>query len=374
MTQMKLPIVDYTGKLYPQNSLKDKYLICSQHVLTSICYLLKSVIKLGMPPENIAILGKCYSCNMHAYEQMKKLNIYVSPLTFKYDSHEAFDLTFDNCIDLFLQNCKNKIQPRKDEKLIVLDDGGHLLPKISKVYKNHKQIKGIEQTSAGYNKLKSSNLNFPIINIARSFSKLHAESSFIAKSQVDSLKKICDIKGKKVLIIGRGYIGTAIKEHLDKYCHIDFFDIIDELSTIKKIDFSLYDIIIGATGKISFDIDQNSLPKNKKIIFVSLSSSDREFNAVKFRRLFPQNHNCHLDLTINKITLINSGFPINFFGSKSGNIPSADIQLTIALLLAGIAGNKSEAKGFIELDTSVENNILDRWINYKLENDVEKKN
>ena len=89
----KLELLEFTAKHFPRDTLKDTYLIGCQHVLPSLYYLLKSAIQLGLPPENISIIGKCYSSSKLAHYMLRKENIFVSDDSFSYDSHIAI-ITF----------------------------------------------------------------------------------------------------------------------------------------------------------------------------------------------------------------------------------------------------------------------------------------
>ena len=95
-----------------------------------------------------------------------------------------------------------------------------------------------------------------------------------------------------------------------------------------------FDCIIGCTGKTVIPNQvHNKLSPGTSLI--SASSSDREFDSCFFRQQLLENTDCHSDLILNNILLVNSGFPVNFDGERE-NIDIEKIQLTIALITAAI--------------------------------------
>lgn len=58
---------------------------------------------------------------------------------------------------------------------------------------------------------------------------------------------------------------------------------------------------------------------------------------------------------------INSGFPLNFYGSEYDNIPLNDIQLILSLLLAGLCQRSPLYNGICELDKDIQYAILNKY-------------
>lgn len=360
MLPSKLHILDDVCNIFPKNLLKDTYLICCQHVLPSLVYFMESAQILGMPKENISVIGKCYSTSELAYRMLRKNEIFVSKDSFYYNSHEEFDAQFSRNIDLFLLDRLSNINLSDDKKIIILDDGGELLMSANKYLSKYNNLLGVEQTSSGYNKLVDKAINFPIINVARSKAKLNFESPHIAISILYRLTKITDIRKKQILIIGKGVIGMELADKLKKYSTIDFYDKKFGDSLQDVVELKKYDIIIGATGEAVMSENLYSFLK-KNVLLISVSSSDREFSAVNLRKKIEPNLDCHKNVSVNNIHLINSGFPINFYGSHYDNVPLKDIQLTVSLLFAGICQETSRNTGFIELDNNIHDFILKKF-------------
>lgn len=121
-----------------------------------------------------------------------------------------------------------------------------------------------------------------------------------------------------------------------------------------------FDIIIGATGNnvMNKKMYQHLM---KNVYLISASSSDREFEAVNLRKMVDRNSECHKSYNIQNINLVNSGFPLNFYGSDYDNVPLNDIQLTFSLLLAGICQRNSLYNGICELDKDIQYSILKKY-------------
>lgn len=354
----KLHLLEFTTGLFAKNQLQNTYLIACQHLLPSLQYFLREVNKLGMPIENMSVIGKCYSSSRLAYKMLQADNIYVSNDSFAYDSHIAFDEQFKAYIENFIKHRLAMIDSIQDKNIIILDDGGELINAANKILSKHENIFGVEQTSSGYNKLQHEKLFFPVINVARSYGKLNFESPHIAISVLNQLKKNVNINKKNILILGKGVIGSVLQRYISDHSNIDFYDQLNHKSILSEIDLAKYDIIIGATGdKV---IDDEVYPYLKKNVFLmSVSSSDREFSAVNLRNKTNKNFDCHKTLHVNNINLVNSGFPINFYGSDYDNVPLENIQLTCALLLAGICQTRPAVDGFVDLNMDVQLAILE---------------
>jgi S-adenosylhomocysteine hydrolase len=361
----RLPLLEYLAHAMPKDLLGDVYLIGCQHILPSTHLMLKSMMDLGLQAENIGMIGKCYSTSKLAMENMIQDGIYVCKSSVSFDSHESFDAQFRNNIEMFLKQQIIKMDIKKDSKIIILDDGGELLLAAHNLLTDYKYIYGVEQTSSGYHKLNEVDLRYPIVNVARSKAKLNIESPMIIESidtQLTNALSVLSLKPTSCLIIGNGYIGKCLLERLqNRYALINCYDIERYKSDLTHMDLNEYDLIIGATGR---NVISNNNMLRKGHILVSVSSSDREFNSVTFRNLLPRNTDCHQHVLCNDVWLLNSGFPINFYGTDYDNVPLLDIQLTIGLLFSGVLQLLSRMEhhyGFIELDENLQNTIISNY-------------
>lgn len=356
---MVLPLLAYTYELYPNVDLSKTLLIGCQHVVGTTMDLFQELLKKGLRPENAYVLGKCYSTNTEAFASLKALEIQVSPLSTVFNSHVSFDEQFQAHINAFLDDIQHEQSFAAFEKIILLDDGGFLLMAAKNFFHDHGKLIGIEQTSSGFEKIKDAELPFPIINVARSRAKLEGESPLIAAVVVEKIiEYIHEVKlvTPKILIVGQGYIGRAVAELLAKNYSVETHDANQGVFN----NHHEFDLIIGATGQPIISPEQFFMLK-KSVHLISVSSSDREFSAVSLRKLAAVSQDCHKNISINDIHLVNGGFPINFDGRLHPVAPE-QIQLTRSLLLAGVCEveNGSHAIGLHDL-SSLQDSILTKF-------------
>lgn len=370
---MHLPLLDYLCKSKKNIDLSDVALVGAQHILETTRTMLDSLISKGLKPSNVSVLGKCYSTSFEVACEMEESGIYVSPYSTQFNSIQDYDTQYHTFIDKFGDYCFSRLKKNQDrfKKIILLDDGGFLIKKAQVFFEDHLNLVGIEQTSSGFHALKDTHLDFPVINVARSSAKLEYESPMIAQAIAKSIKKALEHKNlrlSKALIIGGGAIGRAIADRLKKTTEVKIFDVNPSLSSISSEEISEYlqhcDLIIGATG-IKSSISNELLANTAKpVVVISASSSDREFDAVHLREGFNRSSNCHKDYEVNNILLLNSGFPVNFYGGKH-SVPPHLIQLTRSLLaLAVFQGVEGEFRsGLIDLDPQWQELLLKEFQN-----------
>ena len=366
----ELPLLRHTVELYPNVNLSDTYIICAQHLVSTSYSLFYTLLQLGLKPHNLSVIGKCYSTDPSAAIEMKQLGIDICPSSLNFDSHKSFDQQYISNIKTFLSKRFLKLKNNRFEKVVVLDDGGVLIEEVNSLLKRNKLLIGIEQTSSGYHKIKRLKLNFPVINVARSSAKLIHESPIIARLVLDSLiQRLTElsVNTRKALIIGNGPIGSQIYKFLNKTHEVLLFDKDPAKSDINREalirSLGTIDLIIGCTGTAALCSEEISLLK-KNCILASASSSDREFNAEELRKKIPVVRDCHKDLMIDNIWLINCGFPINF-SSNFTDVDCDELQLTRSLLLVSIlqsvCDRDSNRIGFIPLDMEKEKEILRQY-------------
>ena len=365
---MELPLVKYVIDSFEDINLKNVALIGAQHLLGTTLDLFNYLFTKGLSPKNTFLIGKCYSSSSLVAKEMEKFGIYICSSSFKFISHQSFDKQYSENIETFIR--KVLPQAKKNKKIVFLDDGGHLIKIANKILTDFSYVYGVEQTTSGYDVLKNFSLNFPVINVARSSAKLVYESPMIARIVADRIDRSIDslnLIGKKTLIIGGGAIGRSIYERLKFDVDATIFDSQRKLSMIEASDFddclSRSDLIIGCTGKPVLRPKHYRLLK-KGVFLISASSSDREFEAVRFRKKAKAFVNPYKNIQIEGINLLNSGFPINFDGHKH-SVPAKLIQLTRALLAAGIFQVLNEefpTKKMVLLDIELQRNLIGKFL------------
>lgn len=315
---------------------------------------------LGLRAENIHVLGKCYSTNEKVRLEMGLKGIQVSPHSSLFYSHRAYDDLFDKLVRDFLKSKLDAL--RSFEKVILLDDGGHLLKAAMELSTEEKRrIIGIEQTSSGYEKLRNCRLDFPVINVAKCEAKEKYEPDWVAQSIVGKTFEKLSKEPEHILIIGRGVIGRSIFSILSGKYQVEFWDIKDSSLPIDPF-LERADLVFGCTGNVSIPHSKHSLIK-QGCVLASGSSSDREFDGVHFRKRFAASNNCHADFNDGRFTLLNGGFPVNFTGRVHSILPER-IQLiralkTIGVLQAATLGQREN--GLIDLDRAHQDALIKKW-------------
>jgi S-adenosylhomocysteine hydrolase len=362
----KLETVENIAREFENKQLDRVLLIACQHILKTNCQMFNSLFEKGLKPKNVFLMGKCYSTDKEALNWFIEKGVNVHKNSEAFDSHSDFDISFNNYIKEFLKSALSQVNLGDYERVIILDDGAHMLNLANRILKSTKNFVGIEQTSSGYNKLKNQRLRFPVINVARSKAKLDHESPIVADLFVKNLElELKDLKkkAKNILIIGNGPIGKSISDKLSNKCSISIYDKDALKSDFKdkkelKNKISRFDLIIGCTGESSFPTEFYSLLK-EGVVLASASSSDREFSAKAIRVLGERYFQCHRNFEARGIHILNSGFPLTFTRKQMG-AEGKNIQLTRALIFSSIfiALKKKRKNEFLEINPKIQEKII----------------
>ncbi len=303
------------------------YLVCCQHLLDAQLKMFEHLIGFGFDPKKIIVLGKAYSSNKEIISALSDLGITVVQPEF---TGSSFDSEHKN-------NCKKIVELIPDDtSSIILDDGAELIKAF--VESKKKVLFAVEQTSSGFRKLEKESLPFPVVNVARSSTKLVQESPLIARLCFERIKSYLSEKQifkPSILVVGLGPIGEAILQvfKLSDFTVEGFDTKLGHDNLPAFIQKMKPDVIIGATGfNILEKRDIDTLLSEKRTYLISVSSSDREFPVAEFRK----DRKIHNDVTYKNITFVNNGFPITFKGNRSELTPF-EIEKTICLLGGSIA-------------------------------------
>lgn len=372
MKVQKFKILDYLNSIFTKVDLSECHVICVQHVVASTISLFNALFENGLKPENLSAIGKCYSTRPEALEHLLKKGVNVSRESLHFNPYRPFDLEFKRVLLEFFEQKVKVLQENKCKKLIVLDDGGELLLLMNALLKKDEfwrgKVVGIEQTTAGYDKLKSESLLLPVVNVARSSIKLFHESPFVARVAVERMLNHLNALGfspKNALIIGNGAIGSHIHSEIKELFRTETFDLDHSKSSLKNDSYATvlkdFDLIIGCTGKTVIHPNQFQYLKRGACL-VSVSSSDREFSGFDLRNGVEGISSCHQDICTNGVYLLNCGFPVNFDDAyEELDIP--EFQLTRAILLSGIyqsiAGECDN--GLFDLDSGLQERIYNLY-------------
>ena len=254
----------------------------------------------------------------------------------------------------------------------------------NKLFGDSKNIVGVEQTSSGDTSIVENNIRYDVMSIARWFEKQTHEAPHIGEHAVERILRHIEQRKKqspKILVLGLGTIGRQVAGRL----------LVGNIGTLRAADafkkllgpgaknplrnaaagflmrsnalipltaaldtIGEYDVIIGASGSRLFDEDMlESL--HPEVSLISVSSSDREFPALAFRR--GQEGNIHDDYYLDERCLVNGGFPITFYGNRF-EVEPRKIEITIALLQMAVL----HAAKPMDIVPHVRSRILDAWL------------
>jgi len=333
-----------------KKDVSDIYLVCCQHLLEPQSKMFELFVSFGFNPSKIIVLGKVYSTNNDILNEIRQIGIKV--LQPKFSS-----ISFD---DEHRRNCKKVLGlVPVDSKVIILDDGAELIQVF--IGAKREVIFAVEQTSSGFRKLEKDFLPFPVVNVARSTTKLVQESPLVARQCFELIGKYIlenKINKPSILVVGLGPIGEAILEIFEQNQYIvSGFDIKHRHSDLVSVILNNKpNVIIGATGSsILQKEDITNLISNKLLYLISVSSSDREFPVVSFRK----GGEIHEDIVYKNITFANNGFPITFKGNRNELTP-VEIEKTICLLSGAVIDgivNDIKKPGLINVSEKLEKMI-----------------
>ncbi len=395
------------ARIVDKINLSDYAVIAVQHILKSNFQLFKWINILGVPFDRMYIVGKKYSTCPITTDFFKSKGIHVKidlDISSKQSFHngiQGYDSRLSKLVKNEMLKALNCI-PNKAKRLLIIDDGAIAIQCANDLQKEINFIPiAIEQTRFGSKFIRSEKngpLNFPVVNVAESNSKLILESPLIGKSIVNEihhrLNTLKDhLKGlsHKVLVVGYGNIGMAVSENFIKRGYEVFVSDNNETKKSKArsmgikvvdIDYGLScsNLIIGCTGEEWFNNKHFNFLK-EGFILISGTSSDIEFQIVNLNK--GQRHKIELQKSIKespylnihgdyKILLdnksgwiLNSGYPVNFDG-RPDPIDPKSIQLTRTLMLAAVcqAHMASNRIGLIEFNKKDDDYIGSTFKNF----------
>lgn len=337
----EMPLLDALCEQFQKLPLPDMqkvYIIACQHLLQPQVVMFRWFIALGIPAGNIWVLPKIYSANQLIAEELINTGCFVATEALKFSTQQSFD-------DFHLLQCNAMVQKALAEipagsKVIVLDDGGGLLVSFAKKYdsKTPFKIYGVEQTASGKNIVLNNVLPYLVTSVASSIEKIEIETGYIIRHSVKRVFEYFDAekvtKDAKILVLGKGPIGRTLIDSLTEhgfYCV--GYDVKEKKPKPALLDF---DVIIGATGKMSVSVG-DLLELKQGCHLISVSSSDREFPSVHIRTHSISGSNIHDTFvsSINGIRLANGGFPITFKAERFECYP-LEIDVTMMKLAQGV--------------------------------------
>jgi S-adenosylhomocysteine hydrolase len=344
------------------------------------------LLKLGLPPQNVFAAGKVYSTNPDVERRIRGLGVHVQPsgVPNRWGYYE--DQLRADVVRLW-ETATRHVRRNRIRKVIILEDGGSALSTVPEELLLTSNIAGVEQTMSGIALQTSGRVAVPVVEVATSAAKRLIEPFLIQKAVFQRLirsSSTVTTKGR-CGIVGYGNIGKAVSDALLRSNKdVLVFDSSSEalaaarsrsLSTTKDLQelVTTSHVVFGCAGQDTFAQTNwwNHLSGEK--IFVSCSSLDLEFRTL-LRSLGeisqPVARTILQDVPLNaNMLILQGGFPINFDRTPE-SVPLAEIQLTRALLFAGVLQAASVAeqgdRGFSEVPLlpSFQHYIVNRWFSF----------
>lgn len=382
MIEQNFNAIDYVSSHIPDNAFKHSMLVACQHLLPTVEVLLEALFQKGLLPEDVYLIGKCYSTNEVTVKNIRQMGVNVCVSSSLFDSYKPYEEDFKSHIQQFVK--KIPIERKKYKNILVLDDGGDLHLAVQQIFGNiTSHVSGVEQTTRGYAKLYKLNIKYPVINVARSQSKLEVESPMVAEAIVRGLNKYLEeipCLVERVLLVGNGCIGNALAKSLNSKYDIIRYDLNPKLSDfhenqLKNVDLDV-NMVLGCSGNNILPFLERNNILRKKVILASCSSTDVEFGHEKLRLQDRRFFYCHKTVEANGVYLLNGGFPVNFLGGSEYSIHPSKFQLTNSLLIFGLYQSiheKEKSKGLIKLKEEVQKFICAQYFSRDLKTIVKNK-
>lgn len=351
--------------------LKDVLIVGAQHILETTVSFIKALIDIGIPPENIWIIGKIYSTSVPVARSLRALgvNLMDDAMPETPDGYQKANIA---AINAMWSKSRIFIKGKNIKRIIVVDDGGRVIESTPEDFRVNYRMAVLEQTRGGLYSAGVQEFLGPVISVAQSaVKKKFLEPLMIAKALFRTEKAIesLGIDHNTVCgVIGNGAIGGALADYLlKKGIAVVVYDPnpnafqdlkgkkLCRVNSIEKV-IANSRIIFGGAGRditqmVSIE-DIFSLTRDKT--FVSTTSEQNEFlrllramTMVLQRDQGITSFNPLGDIVCTNsngrsITIKNMGYPFNFpvMDSKGSwiqpwNVPAHHIQNTQCIMLGG---------------------------------------
>jgi S-adenosylhomocysteine hydrolase len=403
----RLPLLEYVEGLFDVKStqpLAGFSFLCVQHLLASTGALIQSLARCGADLSRMQIVGKGYSTNEAVLGILRDSGIRVLNPAFRGTADKPYDAILAEVVASALAHARGESQPAP-RGILLLDDGGHALSRVHESFPPDFPVTAVEQTTRGIRAANALLPRFPVINIGRSRAKLHLEAPLIAASMVHNFQRLLasgrNLFGdlNEVFLIGYGTVGRAVALRLRAQGYdVTVFDNAAEMRGAAAADgfptvgdlqtpFTRRCAVAASTGGVSFPDGLHGILQPGSVL-ANMGSSDLEFAAwelregegvgavydTKGRELDVDDPEAPWERHYQLISqrgyryLLKGGFPVDFDGGPDP-IPSSAIQLTRALLLAGVLQASSETRlGVVKLDENVQQLIMDEYTRLASEN------
>ncbi len=304
-----IPALDAVRKQHEAaQPFKDSKVLVLQHLYASTQSILDAVVVCGAKPSDITVMGKPYSGSMRVAASMveKGFNLVVPSLhQSEFSDHEGH---MDALVAQQVERILKEASP--DEKLLVLDDGGHVAKVVHERFPQEaRRFRFVEQTQRGATAVKEvaahvpGGLKSPVVNVAESRAKNDHESPSIGYSVWKETKTILDkieAQGvsvpKSATVLGFGAVGSQVARELkDAGYDVHVYDPDpNRMAQATAQGFTAHtekaqalghgNVLVSATGRTAVSLDEvRNLPK--QAVLVNAASANNELNATNLLTL-----------------------------------------------------------------------------------------
>lgn len=325
-----------------------KHFLIALHFLRDLVPFLDCLERLGLSPSRSAVFYKDYMYP-HKDEVVSLLR------------QRGYNVHSLHALDQILSEFDGLLEPGQ---LVVIEDGGYIVPKLHTTFKNLGKITlgAVEQTTRGIrNDRALGSLLFPVISIPASELKRTFEPSHVARAAVNNLQRLLpsvNFSGKQALVVGFGTIGEALALHLKEALNMRVTVCDSDETRLLKATQSGFDVerllekavagkafILGATGERVIGV-REILAMKHNVHLASVSSDQWEFAIEELATACSEKSDILSDesekigtkfkirKTRNEINLLADGYPINFCRYESMPNEASDLIMSLVLLSA----------------------------------------
>ena len=355
--------------------LSNVAIIWRDHFLEENIGLLMAFCNMGIKPNNILALdkGDFTKHHMEITATFDKLGFNVDVFDNEYIDNEEY-----------LKNVKDRIErfisERKNQQIIVLDDGA-IVTKFLEHHQYTNLVAAIELTEMGLRRMKHSDLQIPVFNIAKTKLKRLITYPEIANSIFIRIIELLGGEksvGRTMLLCGYGDMGEILAErfrgHGVQVCVYD--NDVFRLIIAAERGYKTYRnpviavekekpfLVVGASGERSITSDM--IEKLGSNTYVTAGAT-ADLNVMKEYKqdkkvLIAEKKKYGTQFWVNdkKITMFGNGRSINLFDSEA--IPNMSIEIFKAELLITVC-KIIENKDVIRDLKGVNLELVEEWIN-----------
>src|SRR5450756_1466173 len=165
---VSLPLLDalmdqFQRKHSSHIHLGSTLIVGNQHLLPSSRSLVHSLLSLGIPPENIVLTGKVYSCRPDVVAWLRQNKVQVIPPSNEVLLPGLLAERHQSDLGLFWRNIEMAVRSTKANRIILLDDGGYGFLTMPRALCTTGIVTVVEQTMSGLRTVSYTHLTLPTI-------------------------------------------------------------------------------------------------------------------------------------------------------------------------------------------------------------------